>query len=286
VQQALSSSSPAPSSYLVVVRPNYATNLETPRAIGCQISFIDLSFAADFQLDVAAIETAIKTNTKVLSITTPHNPTGTVISRTTLGKLISLTKERVIILLVDETYADISYQGCLPIAASLGDHVISVSSLSKSYGIPGIRLGWTINKNPKLWETFLAAKEQISISSSVVDKWIAEQVLLRKSVILGATIEEMRRRRDIVADWVKEEELVEWVRPEGGGVCFPRLKREPVGGMDAFYRRLLHRYGTYVGPRHWFEQPDSFMRNGYGWPAVEELRGGLGAISAALRDSN
>lgn len=187
----ISSSQLAPTDHLVVVRPNYATNLETPRAIGCEITFIDLSFESGFQIDITAVEAAIQPNTKMISITTPHNPTGTIVDRDTLDRLVSLTKERGIILLVDETYADISYQGRLPIAASLGDHVISVSSLSKSYGIPGIRLGWIINKNPKLQETFLAAKEQISISGSVIDEWIAEQVLCHKDKILSATTKEM-----------------------------------------------------------------------------------------------
>ncbi|CAG8920971.1 unnamed protein product [Penicillium salamii] len=274
--------------HLVVVRPNYATNLETPRALGCEISFIDLAFESDFQLDLSAVKAALKPNTKIVSITTPHNPTGTGMSLETLSALVALTKEKGVLLLVDETYADISYDGRLPIAASLGDHVISVSSLSKSYGIPGIRLGWLINRNPSLQETFLAAKEQISISGSVVDEWIAEQVLSRKEEILSATIREMKHRREIVAAWIEKDDLLEWVRPDGGIVCFPRIKNgfEPVGGLAAFYHRLLHRYGTYVGPGHWFELPDTFFRLGYGWPTIEELEGGLQAISQALRDTS
>ncbi|KAB8258005.1 hypothetical protein BDV32DRAFT_126538 [Aspergillus pseudonomiae] len=75
----------------------------------------------------------------------------------------------------------------------------------------------------------------------------------------------MDQRRKIVAEWIqKEGELVEWVKPEGGVVCFPRLKKEPAGRLDAFHHRLLHKYGTYVGPGHWFEQSDAFMRIGYG----------------------
>ena len=66
--------------HLVVVRPNYATNLETPRAIGCDISFIDLAFEEAFVLDPGRIESAIKPSTKLVSITCPHNPTGASIS--------------------------------------------------------------------------------------------------------------------------------------------------------------------------------------------------------------
>ncbi|KAI9929451.1 hypothetical protein MW887_000922 [Aspergillus wentii] len=151
--------------HLVVVLPDYATNLETLGAIGCDSSFVDLALESHFQIDSAAVESAAQPHTKMISITTPHSPIGAVISRATLDALVVLTKEKGILLLVDETYADMSYDERLPIAASLRDLVISVSYLSKSYGIPGIRLGWLINKNPSLQETFLAAKEQTSTAA-------------------------------------------------------------------------------------------------------------------------
>lgn len=269
--------------HLVVVRPNYATNFETPKAIGCEISFIDLDFESAFQPDLKVVQAAIKPNTKIVSITVPHNPTGTVIPLALLETFVVMTKSHGCLLLVDETYRDINYSQPLPIAASLGDHVISVSSLSKSFGIPGIRIGWIITRNRQLQETFLAVKEQISISGSVVDEWIAEQVLSRKREIISATTEEMKTRRDIVAKWIEKEDLLEWVRPEGGVVCFPRMKREPIGWTPAFYDRLLNRYGTYVGPGHWFGMPDTYFRVGYGWPTREQLEAGLEAISKALR---
>jgi aspartate/methionine/tyrosine aminotransferase len=270
--------------HLVVVKPNYATNLETPRAIGCEISYINVTMEAGFQPDITSVEAAIKPNTKIVSITCPHNPTGTVLSRSDLSQLVDITRKHKCLLLVDETYRDISYSEKLPIAASLGDHVLSVCSLSKSFGVPGIRIGWVITRNKTLQETFLAAKEQISISGSVIDEWIAEEILLRQDEILSATRKEMEIRREILTSWVEQEDMLEWVRPEGGVVCFPRMKLEPVGGTAAFYDRLLDKYGTYVGPGHWFEMPDTFFRVGYGWPTRKELENGLKAISLALRD--
>lgn len=169
-------------------------------------------------------------------------------------------------------------------AASLGDHVLSVSSLSKSFGIPGVRIGWLISTNKALQKTFLAAKEQISISGSVINEWIATQVLSRREQILADTTGEMRVRLQMVETWIDGEELLDWVKPSGGVVCFPRIKKEPKGGLPAFYDRLLKNYATYVGPGHWFELPDNFFRLGYGWPTREELEGGMKAISAALRD--
>lgn len=269
--------------HLVVVRPNYATNLETPRAIGCGISFIDLAFEQGFRLDIDRLAAAVTPATRLISVTCPHNPTGTMLTAAELQQLVTLAADRDCRLLVDETYRDLSYGGRLPLAASLGDHVISVSSLSKAYGIPGIRIGWLITRDPRLKELFLAAKEQISLCGSVVDEWIATQVLSRREPLLRQTLAEMRRRLDLVSDWIAGEDLLEWVRPAGGVICLPRMRAEPAGGTPAFYRRLLEQHGTYVGPGHWFEMPDTCFRLGYGWPSAERLKAGLIGISRALR---
>ncbi|KAM0327140.1 hypothetical protein ACHAQA_006271 [Verticillium albo-atrum] len=280
----LGTTDPSQRNHLVVVRPNYATNLETPKAVGCEISYVDVTFESSFQPNIDNIEAAIKPNTRLVSVTCPHNPTGSSLSRDALDQLVAITKEKGVLLLVDETYRDIAYGEKLPVAASLGDHVLSVSSLSKSFGIPGARTGWLITTNKELQETFLAAKEQISISGSVINEWIATQVLSRRQEILAETTDEMRIRLKMVESWIESEELLEWVKPTGGVVCFPRIKNEPKGGLPAFYERLLKKHSTYVGPGHWFEQPDNFFRLGYGWPTREELEGGMKAISAALRD--
>ena len=269
--------------HLVVIRPNYATNLETPRAIGCGISFIDLAFEAGFRIDFDRLAAAITPRTKIVSVTCPHNPTGTALSEAELRRLVEITRAAGVVLLVDETYRDLSYDGALPLAASLGDHVISVSSLSKAYGVPGIRIGWLITRDKRLQETFLAAKEQISICGSVVDEWVAEQVMANRAAILEPTLVEMRRRLARVSDWIAGEELLDWVKPTGGVVCFPRMVSEPPGGVAAFYERLLEAHGAYVGPGHWFEMPDTYFRLGFGWPTADELEAGLSAISRALR---
>jgi aspartate/methionine/tyrosine aminotransferase len=272
----------SPKDHLVVVRPNYATNIETPRAIGCDISFLDLSFDQEFKLDIAALRALVRPETKVISITCPHNPTGVMLSEAELKQVVNLARENGSFLVVDETYRDLSMDIALPLAASLGPHVISVSSLSKAYGVPGIRLGWLITSNPQLQELFLAAKEQITICGSVLHEWIGENILINRRVILDARLKEMRRRRQTVEDWVHDEDLLSWVRPAGGVVCFPRMREMPPGGTDAFYKRLMD-YGTYVGPGHWFEMPDTYFRLGYGWSSASELEHGLQGISQALR---
>jgi aspartate/methionine/tyrosine aminotransferase len=272
-----------PDDHLVVMRPNYATNIETPRAIGCRITYVDVHFDAGFRLDFEKLAAELTPNTKLVSVTCPHNPTGVSFSEAELRSLVELTRAHGCRLLVDETYRDLSYVDPLPLAASLGSHVISVASLSKAYGVPGIRLGWLITQDPQLQELFLAAKEQMSICGSVIDQWVAERVLENRRALLRPTLVEMSRRLATVRDWLDNEPLLEWVPPSGGVVCFPRMKSEPPGGTDAFYRRLLELHGTYVGPGHWFEMPDTYFRLGYGWPSASELEAGLVSISKALR---
>ncbi len=269
--------------HLVVIRPNYATNLETPRAIGCDVTHVDLRFEDGFRIDPDRVAAAITPKTKIISVTCPHNPTGVMLTEAELRALVALAARHGCYLLVDETYRDLSFDGPLPLAASLGSHVISVSSLSKAYGVPGIRTGWLITRDPALQEIFLAAHEQINICGSAIDEWIAEQVMEKRAAILAPTLTEMRQRLGLVSDWMAGEDLLEWVRPSGGVVCFPRMKAEPPGGTEAFYRRLLEDHGAYVGPGHWFEMPDTHFRLGYGWPTAGELSAGLAAISAALR---
>ena len=272
-----------PDDHLVVIRPNYATNLETPRAIGCATTHIELEFEDGFRIDLDRVAAAITPATKIISVTCPHNPTGVMLSEAELRGLSDLAANRGCRLLVDETYRDLSFDAPLPLAASLGAHAISVSSLSKAYGVPGIRIGWLITKDPALQEVCLAASEQISICGSVMDEWVAEQVMESRQAILTPRLVEMRRRLARVSDWMAGEDRLEWVKPSGGVVCFPRMTAEPTGGAEGFYRRLLKDHGAYVGPGHWFERPDSYFRVGYGWPTPEALDAGLSAISAALR---
>ena len=273
----------SPRDHLVVVRPNYATNIETPRAIGCEIGFVDLAFDEGFAIDLAKLKAALRPNTRIISVTCPHNPTGTMMSRADLDALIALAENRGCYLLVDETYRDLSYNRKLPAAASLSKRAISVSSLSKAFGIPGIRIGWLVTQDAALYEKFLSAKEQIGICGSVIDEAIARTMLERRDEFLKTLIPEMAARRDIVQAWIDAEPLVDWVRPEGGVVGFPRLNVGSDFDLDRFYRILLEQHATYVGPGHWFEMPKRFFRVGFGWPTAAQLSGGLEAISAALR---
>jgi aspartate/methionine/tyrosine aminotransferase len=271
-------------SHLVVVRPNYATNIETPRAIGCQISYVDLKFEEAFRLDVARIEAALRPNTAYLSITCPHNPSGTLMPWEDLERLGQVAERAGCYVLVDETYRDLAFTAPYPTAASISPRFIGVSSVSKAYGIPGVRVGWLITRAADLQQRFLAAKEQIGICGSVVDEALALAALRQRAPWLQRIAASNRERLGIVRRWLAQERRVEWVEPAGGVVCFPRLKVPGHFDTGRFYRSLLDTHGTYVGQGHWFEMPDTYLRIGFGWPTLAELQGGLAGISAALSE--
>ncbi|ARP81623.1 aspartate aminotransferase [Bordetella genomosp. 8] len=273
-----------PDSHLVVVRPNYATNIETPKAIGCEISYVDLSFESGYKTDIDAIERAVRPDTAIISVTCPHNPTGSMMSWDDLLRLDDIARRNDCVVLVDETYRDLSHGEPYPTAASISDRFIAVSSLSKAYGTPGIRVGWLITRNRPLYDLFLAAKEQIGICGSVLDEAVGTAVLAQREAWLKTSNQRNLRHRDILRAWMRDEPYMEWVEPTGGVVCFPRLKVPASFDLDRFYRSLLERHGTYVGPGHWFDMPRHYMRIGYAWVTEQQLRDGLAGISAAIRE--
>ena len=280
--------------HVVVVRTNYATNLETPRAIGADVDVVDLDFDRNWQLDVERLAARVRPGaTRLISVTCPHNPTGTMLDLESLQALVGVAERSGAVLLVDETYRDLTHagpagpggheQGLLPMAASLSTRAISVSSMSKAYGLPGLRVGWAVCRDPALAETLLAAKEQMLICGPTLDEAIAARVLATRERILPPILDGVRAHLAIVRDWLAGQETFEWVEPTGGVVGLIRVRPEIDIDTACFYRVLLADYGTYVGPGHWFELDDRHFRLGFGWPTADELRAGLASLSASAK---
>ncbi|MDQ1436190.1 MAG: hypothetical protein QOF59_3006 [Actinomycetota bacterium] len=271
-----------PGDHAVVVRTNYATNLETPRAIGADLEVVDLSFDDGWRLDVDRVAKLVRSGeTRLISVTCPHNPTGTMLDLAALHALVELAESSGAVLLVDETYRDLTHGTPLPMAATLSPRAISVSSMSKAYGLPGLRVGWAVCRDARLAETLLAAKEQIVICGATIDEAIAGRVLTDRARILPPILEEVRTRLDIVRTWLGGQDTFEWIEPAGGVVGLVRFRADVEVDTDHFYEVLLAEYGTYVGPGRWFEVDDRHFRLGFGWPTEAELRAGLTGLSNA-----
>jgi aspartate/methionine/tyrosine aminotransferase len=271
-----------PNAHALICSPNYATNLETPRAIGADVETVELRFEDGWRLDVERLASRIRPETRLVSVTYPHNPTGSMITRDELDRLVALVEAHPTArLLLDETYRELAYADPLPLATSLSIRVLGVSSMSKTYGLPGLRVGWLTCRDDRLMETLLAAKEQIFICGALLEEELSARVLERRSEVLSLVRAKTRRHLTLVRDWIGGQQVFEWVEPEAGVVCFPRIRPELDVDVDAFYRALLEEHGTYVGPGHWFDQDRRFFRLGFAWPSEEELSRGLEGLGLA-----
>ena len=268
--------------HAVIAKTNYATNIETPKMIGAKTSYLSLKFENNFEIDLDELERSITSETKLVSLTYPHNPTGVVIDEKKLCKIIEIVESKRIYLLLDETYREMTFGNKVPVAASLSSRAISISSMSKAFGLPGIRIGWILCRNKELMETFLAAKEQIFITNSVVDEEIAFQFLKNKEKNFRPIKESILKNFNILKNFMHSQNILEWVEPHGGCVCFPRIKPAISVDLQKFHDQLLHTYGTYVGRGQWFDEDDRYFRIGYSWTSTEKLEKGLEQILKAV----
>ena len=264
--------------HLVVIRPNYATNIETPRAIEADVSYLDLTFEEGFRIDPDKLMALVTPRTKYVSITLPHNPTGVTMSEADLRSVVGRVEAAGCRLLVDETYREMTFGDPLPVAATLSDRAISVSSLSKTYGIPGIRSGWLVCRDRELMATFLAAKEQIGICGSVVDEEIAARAFAQRDTWLPEINAFIRRRFDVVStlDGRRGAAWSGWSR--AAAACASRASSRTCRWTST---SSTARSTTGTAPT-WARATGSSSRgatcvSATRWPLPDELEGGLAA---------
>ncbi|MFH1942109.1 MAG: aminotransferase class I/II-fold pyridoxal phosphate-dependent enzyme [bacterium] len=272
-----------PGDHVVVHHPNYPSLYEVPRSLGCSVSLLSLEFENSFQLDIEKLKRLITPDTKLISLTVPNNPTGAMISEDTLHEIIRIVESNDTFLLFDETYRELTYGTPLPWAASLSPKIISISSMSKSYGLPGIRIGWMSTQSEAVIEAALAVREQVTIANSAISEEIACSVLEKKEKYLRRAREHVRKNLEIVTQWMSRQESIAWIPPQAGVVCLPKIIKENIADPESVYRLLAETRKTFVIPGRCFEMDNHFFRLGYGG-TTKELKAGLEIIESVLRD--
>lgn len=272
-----------PGDHIVVEHPNYTSMYDVPRSLGCKVSLLHLSFEKDFRPDLDELRDMITSETKLVSLTHPNNPTGSMISEEDLREIISLVEERDIYLLFDETYRELEFEKPLPAAASLSPKVISISSMSKCYGLPGIRIGWAATKDQFMLDSLLAIREQVSITNNAISEEIAVSVLKRKTEFLLEAKHLVEKNRQSVSEWMDRQEDFEWVYPEAGVVSLPRLKEHVTIDPEDLWRLLAEKYRTFIIPGRCFEMDNRYFRLGFG-ANNDEILTGLENLNKALND--
>jgi aspartate/methionine/tyrosine aminotransferase len=268
-----------PGDEVVVEHPNYPSTYEVPRGLGCQVRFLRLELAHAFGPDLDRLAELVTPRTRLLVFTHPNNPTGSMISPADLQRLVSFAEDRQVHLLFDETYRHLAYGPPLPTAASLSPWAISVTSMSKCYGLPGIRIGWLATRDQAVLDKVLAVREQVTITNSALGEAIAIAVLSRREEFLGKARAHVAANLRMATSWMAGQPGLEWVPPRGGVVALPRIKF-PVD-PETLYRDLAERHETFVIPGRCFELDNHFFRLGFGGTS-EELAAGLERIGGAL----
>jgi len=236
------------SSHAIVVTPNYQSHETLPVAI-CEATGVPLDPDDDWSLDIDRVAAAIRPNTKLLTINFPHNPTGAILDRDRYTALIEVCRHHGIHILHDEIFHGLGPTGTehLPLIADEYELGLSLGVMSKSYGLPGLRVGWIASQDHELLGRMERLKHYLSICSSGPSERLAIIGLQHRDELLArnnAIIDENLPKWDAFFDGFPD--LFEWHRPQGSCMAFPRYLGSD--GVDEFARRLVEESGVLVLP--------------------------------------
>lgn len=263
-----------PGDRVVLETPTYEPLAQTLRFAGAQIVDLPRPWSAGFQPDPSDLERVVA-GAKMVVVTNLHNPTGVEIEPERMAALVTITSRAGALLLVDEVYADFLET---PRHAPLGDHVVLTASLTKVFGLTGLRAGWAIGPKAlidRAWE--------IKDLTSVIDPYpmeeLADRVLARREEFRQPILAHARAGRKILVEWAKQEGL-EMIEPPGGIIAALKLPGDLSG--VALEAHLVAKHNTRVVPGEFFYLP-GFVRVGFGGDHGV-LREGLRRLAKGIRE--
>jgi aspartate/methionine/tyrosine aminotransferase len=250
--------------HVVVESPCYGSAITVARSTGAEVSLWQRRHEHGWAYDLDELEALLRPETRLIYINSPHNPTGSQISAEALERLVGLARERSIVLFSDEVYRGLEHDrsDLLPAACDLYEHAISLNTVSKAYGLPGLRIGWLASRDAALLGPVRELKLYTTICSSAPSELLvalalrhADRLVARSRALVvsnSSLLEEFLERRS---------ELFEWVPPRAGPICFPRV----AGGFDvqAWCEEIATRAGVLLLPGAVYEQP-RHVRFGFG----------------------
>ncbi len=267
-----------PGDEALIEHPTYELLLAAAEYLGATVRRFPRRFEDGFAVDPAEVARRITPRTRAVVVTNLHNPSGARIPDATLAEVARIAGEHGAHLIVDEVYLEsVIVEG--PPARSafhLAPNVIATASLTKAYGLSGLRCGWVLAPAPlaeRMWRIHdlygsTAAHPAELLSVIALDH--LDQVAARARELLA-------RNRPLLDRFLDTREDLTAVRPDGGTVAFPRLAG---GRVEELCRRLREEYETSVVPGRFFETPDHF-RIGIG-EETEIVEEGLARLGRAL----
>ena len=259
-----------PGDHVVVETPCYESALQLARSTGANVTEWRRSANEHWAHDLAALERAVQPNTRLIYINTPHNPTGLMMPREVLNRVIELCAARNAWLFCDEVYRELEHDPAtrLPAAVDLYERAISLGSMSKTYGLPGLRLGWLASYDREALMKIVNFKHYTTICSSAPSELLSALALRHRHVFAD------RNRAIVLANLacidaflIRHANRLSWVRPTAGTIGFMQVAN--VNDTAAFCEQLIADAGVLLLPGAVYDEPAHF-RIGFGRTSMPE----------------
>ena len=274
-----------PGDEIMVEQPTYELILSTAKYLGLEIRRFPRRAENNFDIDLAEVERNLTPRTRVIAICNLHNPSGALAPDTTLrevGKLAARVGARV---LVDEVYREMLFESAPASAFHIDpERFIVTNSLTKAYGLSGLRCGWVL-ASPELARRMFRIND-LHGATFAHPAELLSVVALEKLPQIAAQMKSMLdTNRRLLRDFLLGRDDLDYFWPEYGTIVFPRLKSGEVAPLCDILR---HEFETTVVPGSFFESPNSF-RIGVGTPtdsvreALQQLGLGLDRYRASLK---
>ncbi|MGE5551373.1 MAG: aminotransferase class I/II-fold pyridoxal phosphate-dependent enzyme [Bacteroidota bacterium] len=250
--------------HIIAHWPCYQSLFEIARGLGCEVTFWEAREDNHWALDLDDLRRGLRPNTRAIVLNTPHNPTGYLMTPEDFTAVHRIAQEAGAILFSDEVYRETEYGSAdrLPAACDLNPLAVSLGVMSKSYGLPGLRIGWIATRHAGVYDKMASLKDYTTICNSAPSEFLAELALRHRQALthrnLGIIGDNLR-----VLDgfFSRHGELFSWIRPKAGPIAFPRLLGEDV---ETFCHELAAKAGVLLLPGTVYGDPGNHFRIGFG----------------------
>jgi aspartate/methionine/tyrosine aminotransferase len=266
-----------PGDHAVVETPCYGSAVNLARSTGAEVTLWQRRHEDGWAYDLDQLERLLRPDTRFVYVNSPHNPTGSQMSHEEQQRLIAMLRERGTVLFSDEVYRGLEHDEAdrLPAACDLYEQALSLNTVSKSYGLPGLRIGWIACRDPALLERLSELKLYTTICSSAPSELLVALALRHSERLIGEARARVLENLPLLAEFIAGHgELLEWVRPAAGPICFPRVR----DGRDVreWCQQTAAKDGVLLLPGYVYDEPDH-VRMGYGRAGLQEALARLGA---------
>ena len=255
-----------PGDQVIATFPGYQSLYQIAEAIGCTVTRWPLEPApAGWRLDLDFLARSMTPQTKLLVVNFPHNPTGYLPSRSEYAAIIEIARRQGLYLFSDEMYRLLEHDpaGATARGVDAYERGVSLSGMSKSFGLPGLRIGWLALHDRGLLDRCLAFHDYTTICNSAPSELLALMALRAQERIVTRNLAIIRKNLAVFeAFCARHTDLFDPHPPQGGSVAFPHLRDEqPVG---AFCRDVLDRKDVMILPGDVFDHTGNYFRVGLG----------------------